>query len=29
MQATAVWANAHHDLSADVLIDIAHLKPDL
>ena len=29
MQATAVWANAHHDLSADVLIDIAHLKPDV
>jgi NitT/TauT family transport system substrate-binding protein len=29
MQATAVWANAHHDLSAGVLIDIAHLKPDV
>jgi len=29
MQATAVWANAHHDLSAEVLIDIAHLKPDV
>jgi NitT/TauT family transport system substrate-binding protein len=29
MQAAAVWANAHHDLSAGVLIDIAHLKPDV
>ena len=29
LQATAVWANAHHDLSAEVLIDIAHLKPDV
>lgn len=29
MQATAVWANAHHDLSAEVLIDVAHLKPDV
>jgi NitT/TauT family transport system substrate-binding protein len=29
MQATAAWANAHHDLSAEVLIGIAHLKPDV
>ena len=29
MQAAAVWANAHHDQSAEVLIEIAHLKPDV
>jgi NitT/TauT family transport system substrate-binding protein len=29
MQATAAWANTHHDQSAEVLIDIAHLKPDV
>jgi NitT/TauT family transport system substrate-binding protein len=29
MRMTAVWANAHHDQSAEVLIDIAHLQPDV
>jgi NitT/TauT family transport system substrate-binding protein len=29
MQATAVWANAHREQSAEVLIEIAHLKPDV
>ena len=29
MQAAAVWANAHHDQSAEILIDIAHLQPDV
>ena len=29
MQAAAVWANAHHDQSAEILIDIAHLEPDV
>ncbi|HEY5349604.1 MAG TPA: ABC transporter substrate-binding protein [Candidatus Lustribacter sp.] len=29
MRITAEWANAHHDQSAQVLIDIAHLKPDV
>jgi NitT/TauT family transport system substrate-binding protein len=29
MQAAALWANAHHEQSAEVLIEIAHLPPDV